>query len=356
MRTLLAFAVLLVAARCQDTPPRAAPSQPARAETTAPALMMPRSPIQLPGGEAGVGLDDLQWSARLGRLLIPAGRTGAVDLIDPATGAVQQVSGFGGQDGSAHGHGAGSTSAVDGGGWLLAIDRSRKELAVADPAKLAIVAHAPLAAGPDYVRWLDSAREVWVTEPHDEQIEVFKLPAEGAPQPAAVTKLSVKGGPEALVFDGTHTRAYSNLWNGSTVAIDVASHAVVATWGNGCKGSRGLALDEAHGWLFVGGEEGLATALDVAHDGKSLGSAPTGKGVDIICYDPARRHLYVPAEDGTLTILGVNKEGALTVLKTCKVCEGAQGVVTDGAGRVFVGDPDKGQLVVVLDDLPPSRD
>jgi hypothetical protein len=346
MRTLLLSLLLLAVARGQDAPhAAAAPPKPA-----------PPDRIQLPGGEKGVGLDDLQWSAELGRVIVPAGLTGAVDLVEPATGAIEQVTGFGGKDGSASGHGDGSTSAVFGAagksGWLLAIDRSRKELAVADAEKLGIVARVPLAAGPDYVRWVAGAREIWVTEPRAEQIEIFTLPAEGEPKPVLLTHVSVPGGPESLVMDPTRGRAYTHLWSGTTVAIELASHAVVARWSNGCEGSRGIALDEAHGWLFVGCEEGRATVLDLAHDGKPLGSAPTGKGVDIISYDPARRHLYVPAEDGTLTILGAGEGGVLAVLATHKVAQGAQGVTNDGAGHVYVGDPDAGRLWMVVDDAP----
>jgi hypothetical protein len=45
--------------------------------------------IQLPGGESGIGLDDLRYSRKLGRVLVPAGRTGNLDLIDPVSGATE---------------------------------------------------------------------------------------------------------------------------------------------------------------------------------------------------------------------------------------------------------------------------
>src|SRR5262245_4617561 len=41
--------------------------------------------LALPDGKAGIGFDDLRYDAALGRLLVPAGRTGNLDLIDPAT-------------------------------------------------------------------------------------------------------------------------------------------------------------------------------------------------------------------------------------------------------------------------------
>jgi hypothetical protein len=313
--------------------------------------------IALPGGEQGIGFDDLQWSQELGRLIVPAGRTGAVDLVDPVSGDVLQVLGFADRAGRSVGHADGCTSAVYGAsgstGWLFAIDRSSQELVVADAVKLAIVARAPLAAKPDYVRWVGGARELWVTEPGAEQIEVFRLPEHGVPQPEPVTRIAVPGGPESLVIDATRARAYTHLWTGTTVVLDLGRHAVVASWSNGCEGSRGIALDEERGWLFVGCAEGRATALDVAHEGRVLGSAATGEGVDIISYDAARRHLYVPAADGTLTLLDVANDGSLAVLRTVPVAAGAQGVVTDGHGRIFVGDPGAGKLLVVRDEAPP---
>jgi hypothetical protein len=315
--------------------------------------------IALPGGEAGIGFDDLQWSPELGRMLAPAGRTGALDLVDPATGAVQVIGGFGGTDARAGGHGDGCTSAVFGDGWLFAIDRSRRELVVADPQRAQIVARTALAAGPDYVRWIAARRELWVTEPSAEQIEIFSVPQpgaeHGAPQPAPLARLAVPGGPESLVIDASRGRAFTHTWKGETIAIDLATHALGPRWSNGCTGSRGIALDEARGWLFVGCEEGRASVLDVEHEGRLLGSAPTGEGVDIISYDATLRHLYVPAEDGTLTLLGVAENGSLSVLQTLRVAPGAQGVVSDGRGHVLVGDPAGGRLLLVRDELPATR-
>lgn len=63
-----------------------------------------------------------------------------------------------------------------------------------------------------------------------------------------------------------------------TVAIDLKTHKVVAKWPNGCGGSRGIALDEARGLLFVGCDEGKAVTLDVAHAGKVVATAETGEG------------------------------------------------------------------------------
>src|SRR5262249_19660617 len=159
-----------------------------------------------------------------------------------------------------------------------------------------------LAGGPDYVRWVEPAHELWVTEPGKRQIEYFALDKNRLVRKGAI---DVPGGPESLVIDPRRGRAYTHTWNDESVPIDLGAHKEVARWRNGCKASRGIALDDKRGLLFVGCDEGKAVALDVA-SGKPVGSAPTGKGVDIIAYNPALAHLYVPGGDSaTLTILGV---------------------------------------------------
>jgi hypothetical protein len=313
------------------------------------------SVVPIPGGEGGIGFDDLRYSSRLGRVLVPAGRTGALCLVDPGSGSVDRIAGFGEAEGFSGGHGDGTTSVDEGLGLLFAIDRTSKRVDVVDPAARSILAYAALAGDPDYVRFVASTRELWVTEPDAEQIEVFDLGPTPRASPRSVGVIAVPGGPESLVVDETRHRAYTHLWEGATLAIDLHARTTVSRWPNGCSGSRGIALDEHRGFLFVGCAEGQAVVLDVAHDGNELSRAATGKGVDIIDYDPARGHLYVPgAKSATLTILGVSVAGQLSVLGAFPAVKGAHCATTDGKGRVFVGDPGHGRLLVVADEFPAS--
>lgn len=309
-------------------------------------------PLTLPAGSAGIGFDDLQYDPDLERLLVPAGRTGRLDLIDPATGAVQSVTGFSASDEFSGGHGQGTTSAVHAGDWLVAIDRTDKRVVVVDPKKRAIVGSSPLAADPDYVRWIGG--EVWVTEPDAEQIEVFSVPAGNKHDPVRMKVISVPGGPESLIESASRGRAYSHLWKGKTVAIDVIAHQVIATWDNQCKGSRGIALDEPRGWLFAACSEGKVVTLDVDHDGAVLGSATTGAGVDVIAYAPALRHLYVPAAKAAeLSIVTVADDGKLTVTDKRPTAKGSHCATTDGRGGIWVCDPAGGRLLELHDPAAP---
>jgi hypothetical protein len=58
-------------------------------------------------------------------------------------------------------------------------------------------------------------------------------------------------------------RAFTHLWNGKTLAIDLRKRKIVERWSNGCMGSRGIALDENRGFLFAGCDEGRLSVLDV---------------------------------------------------------------------------------------------
>lgn len=322
----------------------------------APVAAQPVKPLPLPDGKAGIGFDDLRYDAALGRLLIPAGRTGNVDLIDPQSLAITPIGGFSKIARYDAGHGQSVTSVDVGDGWLFATDRTARSLAVVDVKAGRIVARAALAGTPDYVRFVAATHEVWVTEPGKHGIEVFSLGPATAPQPKHVAFIETPGGPESLVVDGARGRAYTHKWKQETMAIDPKTRAVVATWPAGCGDPRGIALDERRGFLLIGCDDGTATVLDVAHGGKLLSTARSGSGVDIIAYDAGRAHLYLPGdESATVAILGVSAAGALTVLGTAPTAKEAHCVTTDERGNAYVCDPQHGQLLVVHDPYPPQK-
>ena len=323
---------------------------------SAPVAAQPVKPLPLPDGKAGIGFDDLRYDAALGRLVIPAGRTGNVDVIDPQSLAITPIGGFSKIARYDAGHGQSVTSVDVGDGWLFATDRTARSLAVVDVKAGRIVARAPLAGTPDYVRFVAATHEIWVTEPGKHGIEVFSLGPATAPQPKHAAFIDTPGGPESLVVDGARGRADTPKWKHETMAIDPKTRAVVATWPTGCGDPRGIALDERRGFLLVGCDDGTATVLDVAHGGKLLSTAKSGSGVDIIAYDAGRAHLYLPGdESATVAILGVSAAGALTVLGTAPTVKEAHCVTTDERGNAYVCDPQHGQLLVVHDPYPPQK-
>jgi hypothetical protein len=315
----------------------------------------PGEPIELPGGSGGIGFDDLQFSASLEKVLVPGGRTGNLFLVDPKTRGVSSIGGFSPSKTFGGGHGEGITSVSEGEKHLYVTDRTALALVVVDPGSKRVTARAKLAASPDYVRYVGPTREVWVTQPDKDQIEVFTLSGNAGSAPTHAALIPIKDGPESLVVDATRGRAYTHLWSGTTLAIDLKTRSVVGRWKNLCEGSRGIALDEGRGFLFAGCSEGRALVLDVTHDGKILGNVQKGAtGVDIIDYDKTLHHLYLPgAKSATLAILGVGADGALTELGRLPSPSGGHCVVSDQQGHTYVCDPRAGRLLVFQDRFAP---
>lgn len=306
----------------------------------------PRSIRLVPHG--GVGFDDLVYSPESHAVLAPAGATGCVDLFDSASLAKTPLCGLSASGDYAGGHGEGVTSADVGGGRLFSVDRTSQSLKVTTLATKQFAHAYPLSGQPDYVRWVASTREIWVTEPDQEQIEVFALGDSGSLTRAEV--IAVKGGPESLVVDRTRGRAYCHLWAGGTVGIDLVKHRLVEQFANGCRGSRGIALNSSKGFLFAGCSEGKAVVLDIAHGGRVLGTAETPSGVDIIAANLDLDHLYVPAaSDGSVTVFAVRADGTLSRLGSMSAAKGAHCVASDDHSRVWVCSPDEGELLVFDD-------
>src|SRR5438552_16309520 len=96
------------------------------------------SQVALPGGGSGIGFDDLRYSSKLHRVLVPGGRTGSLALVDPETLVVTSVAGFGSVQDYSGGHDDGPTSVDEGNGILLVSDRTTGLLDVVDPTAASI--------------------------------------------------------------------------------------------------------------------------------------------------------------------------------------------------------------------------
>ncbi|MDE2233952.1 MAG: hypothetical protein KGK44_00195 [Gammaproteobacteria bacterium] len=319
------------------------------ATTATPKLEAPHAVIKIAGGKQGIGFDDIGFMPTLDRISIPAGNTGELVLINPADGKITgsyRVT----EPATGSGHETGTTSAVYGDGYIFASDRGMPSVAVLDARNGKTVQYVRLASGPDYIRYLESRHELWVTEPRTQQIQVFKLKTTPKLEITLYSDIAVKGGPESLVFDVQRNRAYTNLWKQNTAVIDLARQRQMATWYDGCKGPRGLALDAARGFLFVGCTEGKVQVLDVNHPGRILASADAGAGIDIISYNPNSRHLYVPgARSASMTIFKVSPTGTLHALAEYRTAEGAHCATNDLKGKVFVCDPHAGSILEIND-------
>jgi len=325
---------------------------PAFAATTGSSLHS--TAITIPNGEGGIGFDDMTFSSGLHKVLIPAGHTGKLYLIDPSTYAMTVIGGFSSSTKFQKGHDAGITSADEGGGFLFVLDHGKKEIVVIDPKTAAVAARAPLAGDSDYVRYVEypisqrksylKHKEIWVTEPHNKQIEVFKFSADPLSL-SLVVRIPVPDGPESLMVDHQRNKAYTNFGR-QAGAIDLASHAIVATWPNGCEKSRGDALDESKGFLFVSCAEGKAVVFDIHQGHQEISNLTTDPGADVISYNTKLSHLYLTSSNkASLSVLGVSAQGKLSLLAHAQADQRAHCVVSDDQDNIWVCDPPRGQVL-----------
>jgi hypothetical protein len=311
--------------------------------------------VPLPEGGGGIGFDDLRYSATLHRVLAPAGRTGTLDLIDPDTLVVTSIPGFGTVAGYSGGHDDGPTSVDEGNGLLYVTDRTTGMLDVVDPTAGRIVASVGLAAGPDYLRYVRATNEIWVTEPGAEQVEILAVGQDPTAAPVHTAVVAVSNGPESLVIDDVRGRAYTHRWQATTVAIDLASRTIVAEWQNGCAASRGIAVDEARGFLFASCLEGTTSVLDANDGGRMLSTLARGSGFDVIGYAPTTGHLYLAGSScGCLVTLGVSGRGALGFLGRVDAAGSTHCATADDAGHAWWCDQDQGSVWRVIDGSPSS--
>lgn len=306
------------------------------------------APVTLPGTPPGVGFDDLRFSGTLSMLLVPAGRTGNLDLIDPSSEAITPVSGFSTSTSYGGDDTFGVTSADEGNALVYAVDRTSGSLAVVDPKARTILSKTTLAATPGYVRYVAATNEIWVTEPSQHQIEVFSAPA--TPSAAPVHSLTIpvsSGGPISLEIDQTGGVAYTN-GTSTTIAIDPTKHAVSGQWSNGCTTSQGIAVDAANGWIIPVCEEGLVVVLST--QGATIGTAQVGGGVNQVTYDSSRQRLYVPTPAASsMSVVGFSSMGVPKVMGSIDTTNDAHCAVSAGQGSVYVCAPSLGQLLFVTD-------
>jgi hypothetical protein len=310
--------------------------------------------VSIPGGEKGIGLDDVNYSRDLHKLLVPAGFTGKLYLIDPSSFAMDSVQGFTSSTENKKGHEVGISSADAGEGFIFVADHGTHQLDAVDVKTGIIVASAPLAGDPDIIRYAGN-HEVWVTQPDDKikkQIEVFVLKPGDKPLLTHELNISVPDGPESLTIDQTNQHAYTNL--GKQVGeFDLHTHAMIAQWPNDCEKSRGTAVDGPRGFLFVGCGEGKAEVFDLNQKGKKVGSLLTGPGVDLIDYNASLSHLYITgSKSATLSVLRVSSTGELSLLGVGQAALRSHCVAGDDKDNIWVCDPTHGQLLRYKDIFP----
>ncbi len=307
--------------------------------------------LPLPGATpAGIGMDYIGVDPATNAVWVPAGNTGAVDIIDPDTNKIRQVTGFPTKEVEFRNvkRVIGPSSVTFGGGTVFIGNRADSSVCAVNAKTLARERCQVLASSPDGLAYVAATKELWVTTPRDKAIRI--LDAATLHEKATLT---FEGSPEGFAVDRKRKRFYTNLEDKDrTLAIDVASRKIVATWNPGCgeEGPRGLRVDETTGHLYVACTAQLKV-LDAAGDGAVLSSIDTGKGVDDVDYVPASHLVYVgAARDAKLTIARDDAAGHLTVVATVPTAAGARNPAVAKNGAVYLahgGGVASSDLVVV---------
>src|SRR5205823_8051511 len=260
--------------------------------------------INLPRANGPVALDYFAYDRATGKVWVPASNTGSVDVIDEKTDAVSQITGF--QTGEIERRGrkvtVGPTAASIGDGVVYIGNRGNATLCVIDPQTLdrgeCFPASTDHSVTPDGVVYVGKTKELWVTTRpvSSATVDAAKaLQVFDASDPRHLkwkTKIPLENLAEGYAVDNERGLFFTNVEEtGTTVAIDVQTHKIVAKWNIGSADFGGLALDTARGFLFVACGDHVVS-LDAGHDGKVIDSVQTGAGLDNIDYSPERKTVY----------------------------------------------------------------
>ncbi|HXH90130.1 MAG TPA: hypothetical protein VNN25_01010 [Thermoanaerobaculia bacterium] len=299
----------------------------------------------LPGAsDAGIGMDYIIFDPATRSVWVPAGNTGAVDVVDPATGKVRQITGF---PTAEMGTGdrkrvVGPSSVTIGDGTIYIGNRGDSTVCAVNPKTLVRGTCHKVDSMPDGLAYVAGMKEVWVTTPRDKSIRI--LDAATLNEKA---KLTFEGNPEGFAVDGKRGRFYTNMEDKDvTLAIDLGTHKTVATWKSTCgaDGPHGLRVDEKAGHLFIACSA-RTEVMDVGHDGAVLSSIDTGDGADDLDYASATHMVYIgAAKAGLLTVAHADAKWILSIVAKVPVHTGARNPAVTSDGTVYLAHSGLGKL------------
>jgi hypothetical protein len=173
--------------------------------------------VELPGAADEIDFDDIAYSPRLQRVLVPA-RDSGLYLVEPDTATATRVPG------------TGNVASVDEGrGVLFLANRSASTLTAVNPVNGAVLSSVRTSASPDYVRYVDATGELWVTEPVAAGIEILTVSDGPTLVVGPVAFIAVPNGPEGFAIDLARKAAYTHAGN-DLIVIDLVTRVVTARW------------------------------------------------------------------------------------------------------------------------------
>jgi hypothetical protein len=291
--------------------------------------------VELPGAAREIDFDDIVYSGRLKRLLVPAGRSGLY-LVEPDSGDAKQLGRLPNAD-----------SADEGRGLVFVLRRDERVIDVVNPTSGRVVSSVTTAASGDYVRYVASTGELWVTQPDASPpgIEIFTLPDGATPKPRRAAFIAVPGGTEGIAVSSRRRIVYTHA-GVDLVAIDVPSRTVTRRWSTGCDGTHGFPrVDERDGLLLAScADDGEVALLDV-DNGRQLARYVSGGGEALTAYSSSADHFYVRGDPGTkLATLTASKDG-LALVDEVEVPDVGHCLTADGVGHYWTCDAEDGRVL-----------
>jgi hypothetical protein len=297
-----------------------------------------------------VSIDIVAIDRTRNRVWVPVGTTGSADVFDIGTSAFTKVDGFKTVEKEMRGKKRvmGPSAASTGDGVVYVGNRATNEVCAVDATSMKLGACTKLPNSIDCISYVASTKEVWVTMPDQQSLAVLDASKPGALKSKATVK--VPGEPEGWAVDDTRGVFFTNLEDkDKTVAIDLKSRNVTATWSPACgkEGPRGVVLDGKRNFLLVACTDHVQV-LDAGHDGAALGKIDTGAGVDIIDYVESLGFLYVASgASAKLNVISVGDKGELSTIATAATSDGARNAVADAKGNAYIPDAKGGRLFIV---------
>jgi DNA-binding beta-propeller fold protein YncE len=160
-----------------------------------------------------------------------------------------------------------------------------------------------------------------------------------------VGKISLGGGAEAAVTDGTGN-GFVNLEESATlVKFDLAGMKVTQKWPiSGCKTPTGLAMDAENSRLFIGCRSRVLAVMD-SGNGKVITTLPIGDGVDAVAFDAEDKLIFASNRDGTVSVIRQ---------RSADTYEPVGEIQTQKSAKTMAFDPQSKRLFLSAAEMEPS--
>jgi DNA-binding beta-propeller fold protein YncE len=209
-----------------------------------------------------------------------------------------------------------------------------------DLTKLKILATLPAEKNPDAICYEPTTHRVLAFNGKSGTATVID-----AVEEKVIGEISLAGKPEFAVTDG-RGHVFDALEDKSQILkINADTSAIEARWNlPGDSNPSGLAIDVAHGRLFIGCRNKSMVVLDAA-SGKVISTLPIGEGVDACVYDPKGKRAFASCGDGTMTVIQQSDSDTYTVTEKA---------ITEPRARTMAFDPTTGTAYLPIAQFAPA--